>query len=237
MKPAAAPRIGPLPAAEWAEAERELLRGNLERADRYLADDADTAAVPAILGLFARHPRVCAPWLAFSGTLLDAGTLDPRDRELLILRVGVRTGCGYQWAQHLAMARAAGLTDEQIAAVPEGAGAAVWTDRDRDLLRAADQLVDDHVIDDPTWERLAGRFDERQLLELIFVVGGYACLAMVINSVGLQPTAEPGRVSAPRAGPAEDPSRAGSPDPPDPQDPQALQNRRNPRHSQDSRLS
>ncbi|ONH22948.1 alkylhydroperoxidase [Pseudofrankia asymbiotica] len=192
--------MGPLPVSEWTEEDRELLRGNLPRADRYLSGEADAPPMPAILGLFARHSRVGAPWLAFSGTLLDDGALDPRDRELLILRVGHRTGCRYQWAQHVGMAQAAGLTLEQIAAVAAGcvadgadaAGTAgVWTDRDRDLLRAADQLVDNHVIDDATWARLAAHLDERQLLELTFVVGSYVCLAMVLNSVGLEPAALP----------------------------------------------
>ncbi|MFD0691671.1 carboxymuconolactone decarboxylase family protein [Actinomadura fibrosa] len=180
----------PLAADEWTDEQRELLRGGLARADRYLTGDAG-APPPPILGLLARHPRVGAPWLAFSGTLLDGGTLDPRDRELLILRVGWRTRCHYQWAQHVGMAEAAGLSPGQIAAVPRGADAGVWSERDRDLLRAADQLVDGHTVDDAVWRRLAGRFDERRLLELLFVVGGYVCLAMVLNSVGLRPAGGP----------------------------------------------
>jgi len=183
-------RVTPLPAAEWTQAERELLSGNLARADRYLSGEPDAPPMPAILGLFARHPRVTGPWLAFSGTLLDAGTLEPRDRELLILRVAARARSHYEWAQHVRIAAAAGLTSRQITAVPDGPGAPGWTDRQRDLLNAADQLLDDHVIDDATWARLAAFLDERQLLELAFVVGSYACLAMVLNSVGLEPPTE-----------------------------------------------
>ncbi|MGI5329541.1 carboxymuconolactone decarboxylase family protein [Actinomadura nitritigenes] len=207
MTPAAAPRMPPLPIAEWAEEERELLRGNMARADRYLTGAADAPPVPSILGLFARHPRLSAPWLAFSGTLLDDGTLDPRDRELLILRVGHRTGCRYQWAQHVGMAKAAGLRPEQIAALRDVAEAGIWSERDRDVLRAADQLVDAHTIDDALWERLAGRFDERQLLELLFVVGSYVCLAMVLNSVGLEPPSGPDPGAEPATGPSGTPAQ------------------------------
>jgi alkylhydroperoxidase family enzyme len=182
-------RVAPLPAAEWTQEERDLLCGNLARADRYLSGDPDAPPMPAILGLFARHPRVTAPWLAFSGTLLDAGTLDPRDRELLILRVAARARSRYEWVQHVVIGQAAGLTQEQVAGVAEGPQSGIWTARQRDLLHAADQLLDDHVIDDATWARLAARFDERQLLELTFVVGSYACLAMVLNSAGLEPPA------------------------------------------------
>jgi AhpD family alkylhydroperoxidase len=198
VTPSAAPRLGPLPAAEWTQEQRELLGGNLARADRYLSGAADAPPVPPILGLFARHPRVTAPWLAFGGTLLEHGTLDPRDRELLILRVGARTRCRYEWAQHVGIGQAAGLTAAQIAAVPRGAHSDIWTEHQRDLLRAADQLVDDHVIDDDTWARLAARLDERQLLELTFVVGSYACLAMVLNSAGLEPPAGSHSVITPK---------------------------------------
>ncbi|MFB4297578.1 carboxymuconolactone decarboxylase family protein [Actinomadura sp. NTSP31] len=193
--------------AEWAEEERELLRGNMARADRYLTGDADAPPLPSILGLFARHPRLGASWLAFSGMLLDDGTLDPRDRELLILRVGWRTRCRYQWAQHVGMAQAAGLAPEQVAAVPEGAAAEIWTERDRDILRAVDQLVDGHTVDDATWERLAGHFDERRLLELLFAVGGYTCLAIVLNSVGLEPAGGPDPETVPVPGPAGPPAQ------------------------------
>ena len=67
----------------------------------------------------------------------------------------------------------------------------MWTERDRDLLGAADQMIDAHRVDDATWARLATRYDEQQLLELLFVVGSYVCLAMVLNSVGLEPDAGP----------------------------------------------
>ena len=52
----AAPRLGPLPATEWSPEDRELLRGSLARADRYLSGDVDAPPMPPILGLFARHP-------------------------------------------------------------------------------------------------------------------------------------------------------------------------------------
>ncbi|MCK9904295.1 alkylhydroperoxidase [Parafrankia colletiae] len=195
----AEPRLPPLPVAEWTEEDRDLLRGNLARADRYLSGAVDAPPMPPILGLFARHSRVGARWLAFNGTLIDSGALSPRDRELLILRVGARTGCRYQWAEHLRMAQAAGLTSEQISAVREGASAPLWDERDGDLLCAADQLVDEHVIDDALWERLASRFDERRLLEVIFVVGSYVCLAMLLNSVGLLPATGPDQLPDPKS--------------------------------------
>ena len=61
-----------------------------------------------------------------------------------------------------------------------------WTPLEADLLAATDQLIDDYRVDDDTWARLAEHLDERQLVELVFVVGTYTALAMAFNSFGLQ---------------------------------------------------
>jgi 4-carboxymuconolactone decarboxylase len=184
-------RLAPLPTDQWGDEERDLLRGNLPRAERYLSGEPDAPPMPAILGLFARHPGIGGPWLSFSGKLLDEGTIDARDRELVILRTGWRTQCGYQWAQHVGMARAAGLTATEIEAVPRDLDAAQWNDRDNALLEAVDQLIDTQRLTDETWARLAEHFDERQLLELLFLIGSYLCLALVLNGAGLLPTSGP----------------------------------------------
>ena len=68
----------------------------------------------------------------------------------------------------------------------DGADADVWSPLEAELLAATDQLLDHYRIDDDTWARSAEHLDERQLVEVVFVVGTYTCLAMVFNSVGLE---------------------------------------------------
>jgi AhpD family alkylhydroperoxidase len=174
-----------------------LLRGRLAVADRYLTGRPDAPPMPGILGLLGHHPRLAANWLAFSGDLVEDPVLEPRDRELLILRVGWRTQCRYEWAQHVRMAAAAGLTTEEVAAAAGELAASALSDSQRDLLDAADQMVATHRIDEPLWKRLAERFDEEHLVELLFVVGSYLCLALVLNSVGLEPDPGTDDASAP----------------------------------------
>jgi AhpD family alkylhydroperoxidase len=179
-------RLVPLTADGLDGADREMLRGRVSVADRYLTGLPDAPPMPAILGLLGHHPRLAADWLAFSGGLLDEPALDPRDRELLILRVAWRTDCRYEWEQHSRMAVAEGLTPEQVSAIAEPT-ASCWDDGQRDLLAAVDEMLDGLRVADNTWERLAARFDERTLLEVLFVVGSYLCLALVLNSAGLEP--------------------------------------------------
>jgi AhpD family alkylhydroperoxidase len=178
-----APRLAPLAASELADEQRDLLRGRLPAADRYLTGDPDGPPLPNILGLFAHHPQLASHWLAWNAALLETTTISPHDREVLILRVAWRTQCHYEWAQHVAIARGAGMTDAELAALATDDAPGI----DPDLVTAADQMLDEHRVDERTWARLAQRFEPRELLEVLFLVGSYAALAQVLNSVHLPP--------------------------------------------------
>jgi alkylhydroperoxidase family enzyme len=132
-----------------------------------------------------RHPALAGPFLAYNAVLLNAPTIEPRWRELLVLRVAWRTKSTYEWAQHVRLSQRVGITAEQIEAIGTGPDAGVWSELEAALLTAADQLLEHYSIDDPTWAALAEHLDERQLVEVTFVVGTYACLAMAFNSFGL----------------------------------------------------
>jgi alkylhydroperoxidase family enzyme len=88
--------------------------------------------------------------------------------------------------QHVRLSQRYNVTPEEIEAVADGGNAGAWTPLEAALLTATDQLLDDYRIDDDTWARLAEHLDERQLVEVVFVVGTYSCLAMAFNSFGLE---------------------------------------------------
>jgi len=103
-----------------------------------------------------------------------------------VLRVAWRTQAAYEWAQHVRIAAGAGITDDEIDAIAGDGRAAGWSPFDAALLRAVDELVERYCVADDTWKLLAAELDERQLVELVFVVGTYTGLAMAFNSFGLQ---------------------------------------------------
>src|SRR5690606_34781064 len=165
------------------------------RRDMGLVNTAITGALGAAAGtgppnLFttlARHRRMFRPWLLFAGTLMPGGTLPRRDTELVILRVAHLCECEYEWHHHAQLARQAGLTDKELAAVLEGPAAAGWTPRQRLLLTAAEELLNTRTLSDETWQALRGELSERHLIELPMLVGHYEMLAMTINSLRIQP--------------------------------------------------
>jgi AhpD family alkylhydroperoxidase len=179
-------RVAPLPRSEITPEALAHLRGVFPRADKFFADGPDAPPLPPILGLFGRHATITGPWLAYNGALLEHGALDQRTRELLILATAQGTGSTYLWDEHLRLATAAGVTPEEIDAVATG-DTTGWAARDRAFLAAVAELLEQHTVSDETWRMLSKDLDERELLEALFVVGTYTCLAMVLNGVGLQP--------------------------------------------------
>jgi len=139
-----------------------------------------------VLGTFARHPALAQAFHTFNGHVLFATTLSPRQRELLVLRVAVLRDCAYEWAQHVLLAADAGLTPDEIARSAVGPDAEGWSPLDRALVRATDELVNDAVVGDETWNALAAELDEQQLMDVVFTVGAYDLLAMALMSFGVE---------------------------------------------------
>lgn len=135
-----------------------------------------------------RHPRLFRSWLRFAAALMFRGDLSRADRELVTLRTAWRCGCWYEWVQHATLATRAGLGPQDVARVADGPGAG-WGRRRQLILQATDELHDRRVITDGTWQALGGELTERQLVELCFLVGHYEMLAMVLNSLGVEPEA------------------------------------------------
>ncbi len=185
--PAPESRLAPVPFDQWDDETRATLLAYLRRPELYLSGAPDAPPMPVVMELFAHHVPLSETFLAFTDMLAgEAATLAPRLRELLILRVAWRTGSGYEWNQHARMAGEAGLSEQQIDAVADGPTAAVWNAEERALLAAVDEMVDGFAVGDDTWRSLAASFDPPQLLEVLFVVGGYLALAAVLNSIGLR---------------------------------------------------
>ena len=169
------PRVAPLELDELTDEQRELLSAGGELRNLH------------IFRTLVRHPRLYRRWSPFGGFLLQRSSLSPRDRELVILRTAYRCESAYEWGQHVRIGGDAGLTNDEIRRIASGPAAPGWSSEEATLLRAVDELHDEHRLSDDTWSRLRGRFDDATLIELMMLSGHYALLAGVLNSLGVQP--------------------------------------------------
>jgi 4-carboxymuconolactone decarboxylase len=134
------------------------------------------------------HDELSSRMRPLGAGLLGHPRLQPRERELLILRTCARAGAEYEWGVHVpAFAKPLGLSDAQIAATAHGSPEdPCWAPEDAQLIAAADALFDTNTIPDALWAELAARLREDQLLELVITAGWYRLLSYVINAAGVE---------------------------------------------------
>lgn len=141
-----------------------------------------------IFRTFARHPQLLKRTMALGGLLLNDGLVKSRDREIVLHRTCARCRSEYEWGVHVnAFARPLGFTEEQIRATVTGdAGDPAWSDRERLLIRFADELHDTATVSYGLWNALNAEWSPEQLLELMCVAGLYHAIAFVTNACGIE---------------------------------------------------
>ncbi len=163
-------------------------------ADDQLTEDQAEVLAPVrgfqggTLNIFAtlvHHPKLLKRWRVFGTHVLVKSTLSPRERELLILRTAWNCQASYEWGHHVEIGREAGLTDAEIDSVTTAPVAGPWSEAERALLTAADELHTDQCISDATWDALRADHSDEQLIDIIFTVGQYTVVSMALNSLGV----------------------------------------------------
>lgn len=169
------PRIAPLQESEWNEEQRKILSPYSERDRLY-----------NIYKTLGHNPDAFQAFTAWGGYVLRRSSLPTRERELVILRVGFLCKAGYEWAQHVRLGQQAGLTDVEVERIKKGSSDPGWNEQDRTLLVAAEELHRDYFISDSTWNALGNTFNDTQRMDLVFTVGQYTQVCMMLNTFGVQ---------------------------------------------------
>jgi alkylhydroperoxidase family enzyme len=150
-----------------------------------------------ILGVLARHPAMAREFMTYNAFLLQRGELPLRLRELAILRLAHARQSGFFWGEHVKVATAGGLSESDIARLSAGNNG--FDGDDLLVLEATDELLADGRAATQTWQRLVDELGTHQAMELIFVVGTYAMLAMACTTWDLVPPAGSAQLPGPRA--------------------------------------
>lgn len=160
-----------------------------------LAPFSERGHVLNIFTTMARAPQALKAFLGWGGYVLSKrNSLSERNRELAILRTGFACRAGYEWTQHVPYGLRGGLTAEEIERIKAGPGDPAWSPLDRAILTACDELVGDHCVTDATWAALA-ELGDRGRMDLVFTVGQYTQVSMILNSLGVQ--LDPGQLLDP----------------------------------------
>ena len=150
------------------------------------AFDAVAASRGAVVGPFTvllHQPEIASAAEALGGYLRYGSTLDPAVREAVVLTVATLLDCRFEQHAHEPLARQAGLDVEALrAGTTAGMSAEVQVAVD-----VARRSVIEHRIPDELFARAQTLFGERDLLDLVALVGYYAFLAVILNGFEVLP--------------------------------------------------
>jgi len=167
------PRIAPLAASDLT-ADQEAALASVSRNGPPLNIFKTLAHAPAALTAF----------LAWGNYILSKkNSLPSREREIVILRIGYLCRSGYEWTQHHAIGKRAGLSDDEIERIKSGLG---FGAADTALIKACDELHEYQFISDSTWAALRSHFSEKQCMDTVFTAGQYTQVSMMLNTFGVQ---------------------------------------------------
>jgi alkylhydroperoxidase family enzyme len=120
-------------------------------------------------------------------TLLGADTkLSARLRELVIMRIGWRTGSVYEWTQHWRVARNLNIPERDLVAVRDWQQASQLTAADRAVLRATDETLDRGAIGDATWAECCKHLQtDAERIELVIAIGNWTMFSQLLKSLAI----------------------------------------------------
>lgn len=129
-------------------------------------------------GLLLHSPEFADGWNSMLRAVRERSTLPADLREAVILRVAAINGADYEWAAHLPVAREAGLTDTDIAAIRNGS-------HPSPAIRYADAMTRDVAVPDEVFEAVRGSFDDQQVLELTVTIATYNMVSRLLVALEL----------------------------------------------------
>jgi 4-carboxymuconolactone decarboxylase len=169
------PRIAPLPREQWSPELRALL------------DPSDSGRTVAnVYPTYAQSLRMDLLRRPVGEHIRGTDRITNRQREILLIRIGVLCRAEYEWAAHYRIGRRIGLSGEDIDRIVAGPDSGRGDPVENLLLRAADEMHRDTAISAATWSALAEHFDEETLLDILTAIGGYRMFSMAMNSYGVQ---------------------------------------------------
>jgi len=150
------------------------------------------APVLHLYRLLGWAPGIVGPWLEFARALRSQTSLDPKLRELLVVRSGQLLGAEYEWKHHWVAALDVGIPEEKLRALSDWRACNVFDAEERAVLALADETAIDRGASEVTFGGLRSHFSNEEVAELVVIAGFYSGVARIVNSfaVPLEPEYE-----------------------------------------------
>jgi alkylhydroperoxidase family enzyme len=140
---------------------------------------------PNLYRALGNHAPLAAAWTEFARAIRFESRTPRMLRELIILRGAQLMRSEYEWAQHLKMARKAGVREAQIAALAGWRDSSEFDAREQAALELAEAVTRGEV-GDAVYAAVSKHFDHATYVELAMVAAFYAMVARMLDAMRIQ---------------------------------------------------
>jgi alkylhydroperoxidase family enzyme len=147
-------------------------------------------ALVNVYRLLLHSPELAEAWMRLIDGIRTSTEIDPRTREIAIIRCAHVNRSTYELKQHVPrLALATGLTPEECDAIRDWPAASGLVEQDHAVIAYADAVTRNVSVEDAVFAPLRGFFSTRQIVELSIVIGAYNMHARVIEPLQIDPEA------------------------------------------------
>ena len=155
---------------------------------RQLGKDHGVPSSMAPLNVFRamlNHPVMAASVGSLLANLLyKANKLDGSLRELIIMRIGWRTGAVYEWTQHWRVCMNMNIDPDLVLAVRDWRNASALTEAQMAVLAATDETLEQGRISDATWAECCRHLaTQEERIEMVLAISNWRTFSELLQSL------------------------------------------------------
>ena len=138
-----------------------------------------------IFRTFAHSPRALQQIMRMGRAFAEM-TVDRRLIELALLTVGRCTGALYEYYHHVPIARAAGVTDDQLASLSLAERHPAFSDLERAVIRYAEAMTRDVQVSDEIFGAVQNALGDKETVELTLMISWYNFVCRFLEALEVE---------------------------------------------------
>jgi alkylhydroperoxidase family enzyme len=131
------------------------------------------------------HPALAAAWTEFANSIRHDSRTPRKLREIMILRTAQIARSKYEWAQHLKMARRAGVSEAQIDQLELWRQSKHFDARERAALALTEGVMASNVTDE-VYAEVSKHFGHAEYVELCLTAAFYAMVSRMLDAMRVE---------------------------------------------------
>ncbi len=175
----------PLLPPETLSADRRALYDDMRAGiDAHFTGFTSVAPDGALVGPWnptLHWPKFGKPWWDYTKALGTDPLLPKPVREVAILVVGARFKARYELYAHVAIGEKVGLAETKIATIVAGQRPVDLTREEAVAYDVAYALAAGGILPEATWRSAVETFGKDATAELLYLVGGYCLVSVILN--------------------------------------------------------